>query len=62
MNQIEGEEGLYSESNSGRSGGEGGKSVELFARRPWLANGMVKSVASEQHCCLSVERPWDSSL
>ena len=23
---------------------------------------MVKSVASEQHCCLSVERPWDSSL
>ena len=24
--------------------------------------GMVKSVASEQHCCLSVERPWDSSL
>ena len=26
MNQIEGEEGLYSESNSGRSGGEGGKS------------------------------------
>ena len=26
MNQIEGEEGLYSESNSGRSGGVGGKS------------------------------------
>ena len=26
MNQIEGEEGLYSESNSGRSAGEGGKS------------------------------------
>ena len=23
---------------------------------------MVKSVASEQHCCLSVERPWDSNL
>ena len=26
VNQIEGEEGLYSESNSGRSAGEGGKS------------------------------------
>ena len=23
---------------------------------------MVKSVASEQHSCLSVERPWDSNL
>lgn len=26
MNQIEGEEGLYSESNRGRGRGEGGKS------------------------------------
>ena len=54
MNQIEGEEGLYSESNRGRGGGEGGKSeVEVGEER----GSMVKSVASEQHCCLSVERP-----
>ena len=54
VNQIEGEEGLYSESNSGRSGGEGGKSEgEVGEER----GSMVKSVASEQHCCLSVERP-----
>ena len=30
VNQIEGEEGLYSESNSGRSAGEGGKSERTF--------------------------------
>ena len=34
VNQIEGEEGLYSESNRGRGGGEGGKSeVEVGEER-----------------------------
>ena len=59
VNQIEGEEGLYSESNSGVRE----EKVLNFLRggHGWQY-GMVKSVASEQHCCLSVERPWDSSL